>query len=182
MATVLVERSFPQAVSLAQIEDIHHGIAWCLDAHAATPLFHGIDASRTRALCVYAAPDVEAIRRVGRRMQVAPETRVWAASVHGPWPAGAAVPALTAQESTFALLDRVFDRPVAFADFGEAEAAHNSCLAIYGVRFLATFFAVDRTRMVCLYAAPDLEAVRGVNRTASYPFTEVWAARPHDAR
>lgn len=180
MTIVCVERTYPEPVSFEHIHCMLGSLQWCLDANQGRPLIHGIDSTGLRSLCLYEAPDVDAIRRVGKQMAVEPEPTIWPASMHGPWRDTAALPRLQEGESTFALLDRRFERPVSFEEFGEEEEAHNSCLPLYGTRFLATLFSLDRTRMVCLYAAPDLEAVRSVNRTARYPFTEAWTARPHE--
>lgn len=179
MAIVAVERAFSQPVSLDEINCIHGRMQWCFDANSGRALMHGLDSSGLRSLCLYEAPDTEAIRRIAGQMRVTPAPKVWPVSMHGPWQDVAAVPQLAKGENTFALLDRVFAQPVRFEDFAKEEEAHDGCLAIYGVRFLATFFSLDRTRMVCAYAAPDLEAVRSVNRTSGYPFTEILAARPH---
>lgn len=181
MTIVIVERTFAEPVSFEDIEGVHSQLQWCLDVNGGKPLIHGIDSRRLRSLCLYEAPDVEAIRRVAEQAAAVPEPKIWPVSVHGPWQDTSAIPELKEGENTFALLDRVFERPVSLEDFGEEEVAHNTCLPIYGVRFLATFFSHDRSRMVCLYATPDLEAVRGVNRTAKYPFTEILPARPHRA-
>jgi hypothetical protein len=57
------------------------------------------------------------------------------------------------------------------------EDAGRWCLDLNGVSFLSSFFARDRTRMVCLYGAPDAEAVRRTNARLGLPFERVWAAR-----
>jgi hypothetical protein len=42
------------------------------------------------------------------------------------------------------------------------------------VRFLQSLFSLDRRRMLCLYAAPDAEAVRHAQRGAGLPFERIW--------
>lgn len=41
------------------------------------------------------------------------------------------------------------------------------------MKFLRSYFAKDRRRMLCLYAAPDAESVRTANRTAGLPFDNI---------
>jgi len=45
------------------------------------------------------------------------------------------------------------------------------------VRHLRSYFALDRRRMLCLYAAPNTEAVRRVQRQVDLPHDRVWRAR-----
>jgi hypothetical protein len=176
---VLVERTFAQPATLDEIERVHGHIGWCLDKWGARPLLHGLAATRLRSLCLYEAPDVEAIRQVSRQMAVEPE--IWPASVRGPWQAGGPVPALGPGEHAFALLDHRLDRPSADEDLDEQGAPADSCALIHRVRFLASFLSHDRTRIVDLCAAPDVAAVRAFDRTAEHPASEIWAAQAHRA-
>jgi hypothetical protein len=48
------------------------------------------------------------------------------------------------------------------------------------VKFIRSYFSKDRRRMICEYEAPDAEAVREVQRTASMPFERIWAAEVFD--
>jgi hypothetical protein len=79
------------------------------------------------------------------------------------------------------LVERSFARPVDLADVQATEDRGADCLEAHGVRFLRTFFARDRRRMICLYDAPDAESVRLAERNASVPFDSAWSAReiPH---
>jgi hypothetical protein len=54
------------------------------------------------------------------------------------------------------------------------EDAKQWCLDTHRVKFARTFFAHDRKRMLCLYAAPDAEAVRAAQREAGMPVDRVW--------
>jgi hypothetical protein len=49
------------------------------------------------------------------------------------------------------------------------------CLEKHGVRFVASYFSADKTRMICVYEAPDAESVRTANRVSGVPFDRVWA-------
>jgi hypothetical protein len=50
------------------------------------------------------------------------------------------------------------------------------------VRFVRTYFATDRRRMICLYVAPDAESVRLAQVQAGLPHAGVWAAALYEAR
>ncbi|MBZ0252844.1 MAG: DUF4242 domain-containing protein [Candidatus Methylomirabilis sp.] len=74
------------------------------------------------------------------------------------------------------VVERTFPEPVRFEEVQAREDAAAWCLEAHGVRFLRTFFSADRTRMICVYEAPDAESVRLANRTAGLPFDAAWAA------
>ena len=57
------------------------------------------------------------------------------------------------------------------------EDAHQWCLDTHGVSFVRTYFSQDRKRMICLYRAPDAEAVREAQRKAGMPLDAVWSFR-----
>jgi len=48
------------------------------------------------------------------------------------------------------------------------------------VTFIRSYFSKDRKRMICEYEAPDAEAVRRLQRTASMPFERIWTATVFD--
>src|SRR5690606_41386261 len=50
------------------------------------------------------------------------------------------------------------------------------CLEQHAVRFVRSYFAVDRRAMLCIYRAPDAEAVRATQRQAGLPVSHVWTA------
>ena len=179
MTFVLVERAFARSATLDEIACVHGRIAWCLDKWGARPLLHGLAGTRLRSLCLYEAPDVEAIRRVSRQMAVEPEPEIWPASVRGPWQAGIPVPTLGPGEHAFALLDHRLGRPATDEELGELAGPADSCALIHRVHFLAGFLSQDRTRIVQLCAAPDVAAVHAYDRTARYPAGEIWAAQAH---
>ena len=55
------------------------------------------------------------------------------------------------------------------------EDAGIECLNMRNVRFVRTYFSADRTRMLCLYDAPDAEMVRQAQREAGVPFDDAWS-------
>ena len=73
------------------------------------------------------------------------------------------------------LVQRSFAEPVELAAIQAIEDAGTWCLEMRHVEFVRTYFSRDRTRMVCLYRAPDAESVRAAQRQAKVPFDQVWA-------
>jgi len=74
------------------------------------------------------------------------------------------------------IVERLFEKPIEFATIQKMEDESQWCLDLYNVKFLQTFFAADKKRMICVYDAPDAEAVRSANRKAGLPFEAVWSA------
>ncbi|MBK8909054.1 MAG: DUF4242 domain-containing protein [Rhodospirillales bacterium] len=74
------------------------------------------------------------------------------------------------------LVERSFEEPVCFEELQAREDQASGCLEAYGVTFIRTFLSTDARRMVCLYDAPDAEAVRSAEREAGMPFDRVWSA------
>lgn len=81
---------------------------------------------------------------------------------------------------TLVIVERQFEQAVDIAAVQAAEDAAGWCLEAHQVRFVRSYFAADRRRMVCVYDAPDAEAVRTVQRQAGLPFTQIWAAQFFD--
>lgn len=81
------------------------------------------------------------------------------------------------------VVERLFEEPVEFETIQKMEEESQWCLDLYNVTFLHTYFAADRKRMICVYEAPDAEAVRSANRQAGVPVESVWSADvlgPHE--
>jgi len=117
-------------------------------------------------VCVFDSPDAEAVRAVLDRVGDVAE-RLWPATAH----AAAAMPA------EVVVVERDFDAPVSFDDVQALETRGAWCLEQHRVQFLHTLFALDRRRMLCLYAAPDAESVRLAQAQAGMPVTRVWPAQ-----
>jgi hypothetical protein len=59
---------------------------------------------------------------------------------------------------------------------GVRRLALHACLELYRVRWLRSYLAVDGSRMLCWYQAPDAEAVRLVLRRQGSAEAAVWPA------
>lgn len=124
-----------------------------------------------RLFCSFQAPDLESLRQ-GLRKAGETNFAPWAGSVHDA-PSPTAPPA----DAANVLVARSFDAPVTLDEIQAIEDAGASCLELRGVEFARTYFSLDRKQMVCLYRAPDAEAVREAQRAAGMPFDAVWGFR-----
>jgi len=182
MAIVVLERLNDPPIRLDDIAAMEAQAAWCLEQHRVDHVLSLLSHDGRSLLCAFAAPDAEAVRRVAQQLGMTIRA-AWAATLHLP-PGQPADASLTAAANSAAtvVVERAFAEPVAFAAVQEQEDAGAWCLDQHGVRFLRTYFALDRRRMICLYAAPDAESVRIVQREIGLPHERVWNARLWETR
>jgi hypothetical protein len=74
------------------------------------------------------------------------------------------------------IVERVFSDPQEFEEIEALETKFQWCLDAHSVRFVRSFFSLDRKLMHCIYEAPDAESVREAQSKAGLPFTRVWVA------
>jgi hypothetical protein len=130
-----------------------------------------LSADGRRLVCRLSAPDVESTRGAFRKSG-SPEVVPWAGMVHD----APAADAPSADEANV-IVERHFEEPVRMEEIQAIEDAGAWCLQAHDVRFARTFFSLDRRRMICLYRAPDAEAVRQAQRKAEMPVDDVWSFR-----
>jgi hypothetical protein len=58
----------------------------------------------------------------------------------------------------------------------EAQRRNAMCLALHGVRHLVSYVTPDGRRMICVFEAPDAEAVRRAARQLGLALDNVWPA------
>jgi hypothetical protein len=75
------------------------------------------------------------------------------------------------------LVERTFSEPLDLSQLLEREKQGHWCMELHQVRFIHSYLSSDRLRMICVFEAPDAEAVRKANTTAGLPFDRVWTAR-----
>jgi hypothetical protein len=78
------------------------------------------------------------------------------------------------------LVERSFETPADGATVLELGQRSAWCLEEHSVRYLRSYVSSDGLRMICLYEAPDAEAVRAANRKAGVPFDRVWRGSVFD--
>jgi len=74
------------------------------------------------------------------------------------------------------VVERDFGAPVSEADLAATIERMGPCLEQYGLNWVHSYFSCDRTRMVCIYEAPDAESVKNAQRSASASFDRIWPA------
>ncbi|MGD2128207.1 MAG: DUF4242 domain-containing protein [Lysobacterales bacterium] len=76
-SNVVVTRSWPWPVELADIQAVEDAGAWCLEAHNVQFVRTFFAADRRRMACLYRGPDAESVRLAQARAGM-PVERVWA--------------------------------------------------------------------------------------------------------
>jgi len=175
---VVVERSLPQPMTPAAVQQMAEGGAGCLALHRARHCESYLSPDGLRMTCIFQAPDAESVRIANRQLG-APFDRAWTATLHlppEPSSPGSDAEPVAAGAREHVIVERHFDLPVAFERIQAMEDAGAQCLDLHGIVFQRTYFARDRQRMLCLYTAPDAEAVRRATRQLGMPFQRIWTA------
>jgi len=174
MTEVFLERSFEEPVSDEIFASMVEASGGCYDLYRVGRRQSLLSLDGHRLLCWFSAPDTESMRLALRKTG---ETRgtLWPGTVHDSPVAGAPPP-----EAANVLVERSWDEPVTLDEIQAIEDAGAACLQTHDVEFARTFFSLDRRRMVCLYRAPDAEAVRVAQRKAGMPVDAVWSFRLKD--
>lgn len=178
MAAVIIERELRKRLSGDDLLAIDRNFAWCLEMYRARPCLHYLAYDGSRLACVFDAPDAEAMRNVVRSAPGSAPKHVWAATLHGDAARLNldAAPTRSDPNNSLAVVERSFATPVTFDEVEGIVEEGIRCFDLHRVRYLRSYFALDRQRMLCLYEAPDVEAVRMANRQAGVPFDVVWGA------
>jgi hypothetical protein len=78
--------------------------------------------------------------------------------------------------ATIILEHRFESGPFEAARFEAAQRRNAPCLTIHGVQHTVSYVAPDGLRMICVFEAPDCEAVRRTARQLGYCCDRVWPA------
>lgn len=176
MAAIVVEREFRSPKTAADMREAVKSGQWCLNLYRIRPSVHYLSRDGLRCACIFDAPDAEAMRNAAHNITATPPRHLWPATVH-PAPGRAnSVPALLNDNGTFVVVERSFPKAVSFEEVQAIEDKGIACLDMYRVRFECSYFSHDRTRMICIYEAPDSESVRAANTQAGLPFDTAWSA------
>ncbi len=171
MSNVVVERSFEQAVAFGDIQAIEERGAWCLEAHGVRFIQTYFSRDRRRMICIYEAPDAESVRLAQKAAGV-PFARVWPADDvrhDAGEPGGDTI-----------VVERTFPQPVDAAGLRGAAANAAWCLRTWGAHLERSYLSGDGSRCLCVFTAPDAEAVRQAQKLSGLPFEVVWPATLHE--
>lgn len=176
MELVLLERRFEHPVTFEQIQSLEDSGARCLTAHNVRFVKTFLSRDRRRMLCLYEAPDAEAVRLAENQAR-APFLRAWSCTkLQKEDPIG-----LPSSGFENVIVEREFPKPVSVEFVMDAYRTKVWCFQTYAIEHVETYLAKDGLRMVCLFQSPDAESVRMANQLAEAPFTEVWTANLHIA-
>lgn len=166
MQHVLLEREYDSAISADEFRAMARDGLDCMPLYRVTWRESLMAADGRRLLCLFEAPDTEAVRMVAT--DPAARTKIArAGTVHD-----------TGREGDpTVVVERRFANPVTVADLQAREDAAAWCLQQHRVSFLRTFCSLDGKVMFCLYQAPDVEAVRLAQSKAGMPMERVWACQ-----
>jgi len=164
MTELILERSFDPALTRDDVIAIAMDTGWCFEAYNVSWLGSMLAEGGRSMVCRFEAADAESVRQALRQIR-ADTSRLWPGTTHEvPEPAVANV-----------IVERDFAEPADLAELQAREDAKQWCLDSYSVKFVRTHLARDRKRMLCLYSAPDAEAVRSAQSQAGMPFSRVWS-------
>jgi len=74
------------------------------------------------------------------------------------------------------VVEREFEEPVCSDELEGMVENTRWCMELYGIKRLESLVSLDGRRAICIYEAPDLEAVRKANETGELPYVRIWSA------
>lgn len=169
MTEVVVERHYDPPLSDADLRAMIAAGADCLALHRIRWCGSLLALDGAALVCHFRSADAESVR-LALRQSGESGGRVWSGTVHD---APGLAPADLAGANV--VVKRGFDAP---ADVAALRAAERSSGApAHEVRWMRSHASNDGRRMLCLYRAPDAEAVRRAQRAAGLPLEQVLAVR-----
>jgi hypothetical protein len=136
---------------------------------------HGVLLLRTftsrdlrRMLCFYEAPDAEAVRSSQEQAELALD-RIWSGSSLLP-----PQPPASGDGYTTVVVERKITHDITQAQWWQLSESKAWCMASYRVALLESVFAPSHGRAVCVFIAPDTEAVRMANSGPGMPESFAW--------
>jgi hypothetical protein len=155
-------------VRIEDIQSIEDAGQWCLDAYGVRFIKTFFSKDGLRMLCLYQAPDAESVRKAETQARV-PYERAWTCEhIQGLAPAEGGTP------GEYVVAERFFTEPVTRESILQGMQQGSSCFDLRRVQHVESFLGGGGHRMVCLFRAPDAEAVRVANRQANAPATAIW--------
>jgi len=182
MTEVVLIRRFDDPIGADYLHAAAAALGWCRSLHGVTPLLHFLARDGLRCACVFGAPDAEAVRNVIRAGKRSEPEGLWACTIHPGMDDDGSGDPVAHPAHALVMVERTFAQPMVFEELRAVTNRNGACFQRHDVRFARSYFSADRRRMVCLYQAPDAEAVRQANRTAGLPFDRIWPARLVAAR
>ena len=148
MESIIFARQFKHPVDTAAIDAGMAANGWCLNLHRVQHRWSYLAQTGTRMICLFHAPDAEAVRTALREVPPRPDY-VHTVSLHAPEGGDTSAP-LAAGAQALVVVERSFETPVSFEELQAKEDKGQWCLDTHQVRFARSYFSRDRQRMVCI--------------------------------
>lgn len=179
MTDAILEREFDTPLAPGDFGLMASRARGCFELHRVDWQHSMLAAGGKKLVCWFKCLDMDSAR-TAIRSEDSDISDVWPGQVTSmqSWP-GTVHDAPDADEEAIrtanVVVERRWDEAVTLEDIQAIEDAGASCLEMRNARFLRTFFANDRKRMLCLYSAPDAESVRQAQHEAGMPVESVWS-------
>jgi hypothetical protein len=174
MELVLVERRFDSPVRYEDIVALETAGVRCHEIRSVRFRKSFFSRDRRRMLCLFEAPDAESVRDAESQARV-PFNRAWTCTnLQGSSNGNAG-----SADAEYVVVERLFPEAVTPDFVSTALRQSGWCLDLHGAEYIESFLGSDGRHMVCLFRAPDAEAVRRANQQGGVPYTDVWTASLH---
>jgi hypothetical protein len=175
MELVLVERRFDSPVRYEDLVALEIAGYSCHQMRNVRFRKSFFSRDRRRMLCLFEAPDAESVRDAESQAEV-PFKRAWTCTHLQGLHCAVMTPSVE-----YVVVERLFPEAVTPEFVSNALRQSGWCLDLHGAEYVESFLGSDGRRMVCLFRAPDAEAVRRANQQGGVPYTEVWTASVHSS-
>jgi hypothetical protein len=163
MIHVALEREWEPAMTEQGFWQMAEEAGLCLPIYRGKWVESYLATDGSRLVCHMTAPDMESVRSFLHQTKTR-YVAVWCGEPHS----------LGLDLLPNVLVERSFDKPVTLDSIQAIEDAGAQCLEMRSVTFTSTLFSADKTRMLCLYHAPDAQSVRDAQQEAGMPLDRVW--------
>jgi Protein of unknown function (DUF4242) len=169
MTLIVVERAFEAPREYSELQAREQSAAFCLDTYRVKSLQSFLAFDRRHMLCLYEAPDAEAVRATQRTAEL-PVAHIWPAQViveHStPVPPG----------YSLVVAQRAMPPGITLELIQQGLAASKGCNDRLRLEHHAAYRSLDGSRMCCIYYSPDVESVRVTSRENGVPLERAWSA------
>lgn len=173
MNRVVVERSFEQPANIEELSLRERAVASCLSERGVSWIETFVSVDARRMLCVYEAPDAEAVRYTQDRAGL-PYQRAWSGQLIEP-----SSPPEPIAGYSLVMVERDLPADTTQEQFLRVALGAAGCMQSHRVRFYRSVFGGDSGKCACVYSAPDAESVRIANVESGLPMRRAWSATRH---
>jgi hypothetical protein len=172
---VLVERRFERPVEFGDIQSLEDAGAKCLETHGVRFLKTFFSRDGRRMLCLYEAPDAEAVRIAESQAKIPYECAWTCTNLRTDQPLNETA------DGECVVAESLFPEKITPEFVALARQQSQWCLELHRAEYVESFLRSDGLRMICIFRAPDAEAVRRASQQGGMPYTEIWTASVHQA-